>query len=181
MNRDLRIGLSLSLLALGAAGAFCFRADPAAVDPAVAAVGPGEPSDDDAPAAADAPRVAAAPPPSPVRLGPPPEPIRPVARRPHAVAPVPAVGPPPPAIAVTLPPSPADLDPPDRNGEPPADVSSSRTYTVGPGDTLSGIAERELGSHRKYHTIFEANRDVLESPDALRVGMELRIPGGVRL
>ncbi|MFH5802940.1 LysM peptidoglycan-binding domain-containing protein [Alienimonas sp. DA493] len=174
MNRDLRIGLSLSLLALGVAGAFCFRADPAAVDPALAGVE----ADADA---ADAPPDLA-PPPPPVRLAPPATPPA-VAAAPVGPPPlpVPAVGPPPVlppaaplASAETLPPFPEPLDEfPEEPAPPPAEP---QTYTVAPGDTLTGIAERTLGSHRKYHAIYEANRDVLEHPDALRVGMTLRIP-----
>jgi LysM repeat protein len=51
-------------------------------------------------------------------------------------------------------------------------------YTVRPGDTLSGIAQRLLGGARHYDRLFAANRDVLASPDALRPGMQLRIPTG---
>ena len=188
MNRDLRIGLSLSLLTLGVAGAFCFRIDPAAVDPAAAenavaenavaenAVGEAV---ENAPApAANPAAVPADPPPEPVRLTPPPAPV--VAAAPVPL-PVPAVGPPP--GVNSLPPAPAVADVQFDEGaeafeSSPGDRPGPRSYTVAPGDTLSGIAERELGSHRRYQTIFEANRDTLESPDALRVGMTLRIPGG---
>ena len=162
MNRDLRIGLSLSLLVCGAAGAFCFRADPVAVD-----------------APADPPELAEVPPP----IGPPPEPVRltppptpPVAVTGPPPAPVPAVGPPPVAVVAPAPVPPVEfaaVDPPPA-AAPAADAA--RQYTVAPGDTLSGIAERELGSHRRYAAIYEANRDRLESPDALKVGMVLRIP-----
>ncbi|WP_166824532.1 LysM peptidoglycan-binding domain-containing protein [Thalassoroseus pseudoceratinae] len=51
-----------------------------------------------------------------------------------------------------------------------------RTYRIRPGDTLSEIAWRELGSSRRYHELYEANRDRLKHPDNLPVGMELRIP-----
>lgn len=51
-------------------------------------------------------------------------------------------------------------------------------YTVRPGDTLSGLAARFLGSHARYLELFEANRDVLSSPDDLQPRMTLRIPGG---
>ncbi len=52
----------------------------------------------------------------------------------------------------------------------------ARTYVVRPGDTLSTIAARCLGSSQRYQEIFEANRDVLVNPNALQVGMELRLP-----
>lgn len=61
--------------------------------------------------------------------------------------------------------------------EPPAEpVPVPRTYRIRPGDTLSEIAWRELGSSRRYHELYEANRDRLQHPDNLPIGMELRIP-----
>ena len=51
-----------------------------------------------------------------------------------------------------------------------------RTYRVKKGDTLSGIAQRMLGSSRRYHEIYNANRDVLRTPNSVREGMILRIP-----
>lgn len=75
-----------------------------------------------------------------------------------------------------------------RGGEPPASAqpapvaapSAPKTYTVRKNDSLSEIAQRLLGSGRKYLVLYEANRDVLSSPDALRPGMVLRIPGAER-
>ena len=56
--------------------------------------------------------------------------------------------------------------------------AAADTYTVQEGDVLSEIASRLLGSSRKYLVIYENNRDILKSPDALRVGMKLKIPRG---
>ncbi|MBY8887041.1 LysM peptidoglycan-binding domain-containing protein [Streptomyces sp. PTM05] len=63
--------------------------------------------------------------------------------------------------------------------------ASSSTYTVQPGDTLSSIAARELGSGARWQEIFALNEDrvqpdggTLVSPEALRVGWTLLIPGG---
>ena len=53
---------------------------------------------------------------------------------------------------------------------------SGRTYTVRPGDTLSKIAERELGSASAYRSIFEANRNILSDPDKIKPGQVLTIP-----
>lgn len=66
---------------------------------------------------------------------------------------------------------------------PPAEFEE---YVVKYGDTLSGIAEKFLGSQGKYIQIFEANKDRMSSPDRLEVGKPLRIPkvassGGVPL
>lgn len=55
-------------------------------------------------------------------------------------------------------------------------ASTTQTYTVRSGDTLSGIAATFLGSTQRYGEIFEANRHLLNSPDDLRPGMQLVIP-----
>ena len=47
-----------------------------------------------------------------------------------------------------------------------------------PGDTLWKIAENTLGSGAKYMEIFEANRDLLDDPNKIFPGQELRIPAG---
>ena len=44
------------------------------------------------------------------------------------------------------------------------------------GDTLWGIAERELGSGARYTEIFAANKEVIEDPDLIFPGQKLRIP-----
>lgn len=49
-------------------------------------------------------------------------------------------------------------------------------YTVRYGDTLSGIADRLLGSPGRYQEIYDANRDRMDSPDRLKVGAAIRIP-----
>lgn len=51
-----------------------------------------------------------------------------------------------------------------------------RIYVVRQGDTLSEIAQAELGSTERMDDLFLANRDLLASPDQLKVGMHLRIP-----
>ena len=50
------------------------------------------------------------------------------------------------------------------------------THEVVAGDNLSRLAMQYLGSHTKYLTLFEANRDVLATPDDLSLGMKLKIP-----
>ena len=49
-------------------------------------------------------------------------------------------------------------------------------YTVKKGDTLSAIAQRELGSASRFKEIFEANRPMLADPDKIYPGQVLRIP-----
>jgi nucleoid-associated protein YgaU len=61
----------------------------------------------------------------------------------------------------------------------PTNATSGITITVEPGDSLSKLAERHLGSQRHYLKLYEANRDVLESPDKVVVGMKLKLPDNV--
>jgi nucleoid-associated protein YgaU len=49
-------------------------------------------------------------------------------------------------------------------------------YTVGGGDSLGAIAVKFYGDVRHYGLIFEANRDLLSSPDQIQVGQRLVIP-----
>ena len=44
------------------------------------------------------------------------------------------------------------------------------------GDTLGGIAQTFYGKASLYMKIFEANRDILDNPDLIKVGQKLRIP-----
>jgi LysM repeat protein len=62
-------------------------------------------------------------------------------------------------------------------GAPAPAASAERTYTVKPGDTLSGIARQQLGNANAYMKIFEVNRDQLTDPDKIRPGQVLKIPG----
>ncbi|MFK7882998.1 MAG: LysM peptidoglycan-binding domain-containing protein [Phycisphaerales bacterium] len=49
-------------------------------------------------------------------------------------------------------------------------------YTVRSGDSLTRIARSYYGSIRFADAIYEANRDRLDSPDAISVGQVLRLP-----
>lgn len=63
--------------------------------------------------------------------------------------------------------------------EAPADTgeaAAGRTYTVQSGDSLWKVAEAMYGNGAKYTAIFEANRDLLDDPDKIFPGQELRIP-----
>ena len=51
-----------------------------------------------------------------------------------------------------------------------------RLVTVRRGDTLSAIAERELGAAARWTDIFHVNRAQLRDPDELAVGMRLMLP-----
>jgi nucleoid-associated protein YgaU len=51
-----------------------------------------------------------------------------------------------------------------------------RFYIVRGGDTLSKISSMYYGTPNKWYKIFEANRNVLDNPDVLKLGMKLYIP-----
>lgn len=61
-------------------------------------------------------------------------------------------------------------------GQPDAEATGSRTVTVRRGETLSDLADRELGSPARWPEIFHANRAQLDDPDELEVGMQLVLP-----
>ncbi len=63
----------------------------------------------------------------------------------------------------------------NRPGEPAAS-ESLRIYVIRPGDTLSRIAARELGSIALADNIVLLNRDVIFDPDHLVVGDRIRLP-----
>ncbi len=49
-------------------------------------------------------------------------------------------------------------------------------YEVRPGDTLGAIARRFYGKASLYPRIFDANRDILDDPNLIKVGQKLKIP-----
>jgi nucleoid-associated protein YgaU len=50
-------------------------------------------------------------------------------------------------------------------------------YVVEAGDTMRGVAQKVYGDADLWPRIYAANRDVVgPDPDALQVGMRLRIP-----
>jgi nucleoid-associated protein YgaU len=63
---------------------------------------------------------------------------------------------------------------PTRTAAPAA--TTTKTYTVQSGDTLSAIAKKFLGNANDYMEIFNANRDQLTDPDKIKPGQVLKIP-----
>lgn len=57
-----------------------------------------------------------------------------------------------------------------------ADHPPMAEHVVKLGENLSGIAREHYGKAALYHIIFDANRDVLDTPDRLTPGTVLRIP-----
>ena len=60
----------------------------------------------------------------------------------------------------------------------PADhtATGKRTYTVKSGDSLSKIAQSQLGDGAKWKAIYEANRDQISDPDLIHPGQVLNLP-----
>ncbi len=55
-------------------------------------------------------------------------------------------------------------------------AAQQRRHRVKRGDTLSKLAKRYLGNPTQFIKIYEANRNVLKSPNDLQVGMSILIP-----
>ncbi len=198
MHRDHKLGLALGVLVIGFAGALCFPKQPAGLDttlelkdaaqldadiellpvrayteaetrpatPAPVALvsesGTSRPESPIGESAGDADSIDLfAGPPEPIRPAAPVETAAPVT---PAASQVPAVAP-----TVEIPRRMPAPDAPDA-------APGVQHYTVRAGDTLSGLAARFLGSSHRYREIFEANREVLATPNDLRVGMVLTIP-----
>ena len=62
------------------------------------------------------------------------------------------------------------------NTTPPSPVAEVIEYKVKPGDTLTEISKAYYGTTRYWRDIYGLNRDVLNSPESLRVGQTIRIP-----
>ena len=61
--------------------------------------------------------------------------------------------------------------------QPTGTIGSGKTYVVVEGDSLSKIARREYGDANKWRTIYEANKDLINDPDLIYPGQELKVPG----
>lgn len=56
-------------------------------------------------------------------------------------------------------------------------IKGQRVYTVQPGDSLAYLSLQFYGRPNAYLRIFEANREILRSPDLIQIGQRLIIPG----
>ncbi len=63
-----------------------------------------------------------------------------------------------------------------RPKEAPAPSALHKVVKVGPGDTLARIALREYGDESKWEVIYQANKRIIDDPDSIYPGMELRLP-----
>jgi len=57
-----------------------------------------------------------------------------------------------------------------------APVATFEKYTVRKGDTLQKISKRFFGTSRKWIKIYQANKDVLASPNSIYPGQVIKIP-----
>lgn len=69
-------------------------------------------------------------------------------------------------------PAPAPAPEPEAEPEPPTE----RYHMVAAGDTLGHISQKYYGKAGDYMKIFEANRDILDDPNLIKVGQKLKIP-----
>jgi nucleoid-associated protein YgaU len=65
---------------------------------------------------------------------------------------------------------------PEATRTPAKPEAAARTYTVKPGDTLGTIAQRQLGTSKRWRELLDVNKAVLGDADDLKVGMTLRLP-----
>ena len=55
-------------------------------------------------------------------------------------------------------------------------AGSFQKYTVEKWDTLQKISQKFYGTTKRWKKIFEANTDVLKSPNSIRPGQSVNIP-----
>jgi len=56
-------------------------------------------------------------------------------------------------------------------------ATSMKTYTVKSGDTLSDIAQSEMGDANRWPELYAANKEAVgNNPDLIHPGLELKIP-----
>jgi len=56
-------------------------------------------------------------------------------------------------------------------------ATSMKTYTVKSGDTLSDIAQSEMGDANRWPELYAANKEAVgKNPDLIHPGLELKIP-----
>jgi len=57
-----------------------------------------------------------------------------------------------------------------------AEAPEPTFYTVQRGDSLSKIAKAHYGDAGKWNEVFEANRGIIDDPDLIHPGQQIRIP-----
>lgn len=65
----------------------------------------------------------------------------------------------------------------ERGGQDATNMTNMRTYTVKSGDSLSAIAQSEMGDAKRWPELYAANKDAVgKNPDLIHPGLELKIP-----
>lgn len=109
----------------------------------------------------------------PERPEPLPEPPVPISAPP---APSPPPAPPPGGPAPAEDEGGGGVTPPPSPPAPQSDPSLWRVYTVGNKDTLGEVAQRLLGTCKRWPEILDANKGVMKTERDLRPGMKIRVP-----
>ncbi len=193
MHPDKKVGLALGILLIGIVGAFFFRNEAPNPESAVPVLAHGDeldkrigvqrhapylPTSDKQKADANkipdafmadvAPRVPSG------SNGPVPEPIRPNAPRElDKVAPLPNPSSDAAGLDRALAGNPTANKPDSTKGP---STGNATSHEVVAGDTLSSISFKYFGTHRRFQELYEFNKDVLRTPNDLRLGMKLKIP-----
>ncbi|GAB5522029.1 MAG: peptidoglycan-binding protein LysM [Rhodothermales bacterium] len=55
-------------------------------------------------------------------------------------------------------------------------VPEPKFYTIQKGDSLWKVASKNYGDGNKWQALFEANREVIQDPDKIYPGQQIRIP-----
>ena len=74
-------------------------------------------------------------------------------------------------------PEPQPQPEPEPTPEPTPAPTETTTYTVVRGDSLWKIAQKQLGSGKKWTELYEANKDTIKNPSLIYIGQTLIIPG----
>ena len=91
--------------------------------------------------------------------------------------PISTAAPPAPTVAPTATVTEPSATTPAPAGQPQPAPTRTVTHAVGKSETLYGLAQRYLGNGSRWPKLLAANQDVLSTPEALRPGMVLKIPG----
>lgn len=83
------------------------------------------------------------------------------------------------AAALLLPATPLLAQEPETTAPAPQE-QQEREHVVRPGDTLLELAAHYYGDSSRWRLIYEANRSVLQNPDAIEPGQVLVLPGNPR-
>lgn len=65
---------------------------------------------------------------------------------------------------------------PDAEAPAVAAAARERWYVIQPGDLLSTVAQKELGSSRRWHEIAQLNKKAFPDPSRIRSGARIRLP-----